>query len=136
MLQKTKNGINFSLQKKQQQLTKNLKSKILTPNFSTMITTIKHKKKAPKVSKIDPQLYALLHANEEFKKLGYIYAVTKNKYAEGEIITITTSRLKAQRKCFTKSKKTRKAYYTKFVFDSTIPADLLKSITMEISTGK
>lgn len=100
-----------------------------------MLATIKHKKKVPKTAKISTELYKMLHASEEFKTLGYIYAVTKNKYAEGEIIAVTTSRLKAQRLCFTKSKKTRKGYYTKFVFDNTVPADVLKALTSEI-TGK
>jgi len=99
-----------------------------------MIPAIKHKKKAPKKSVISNELFERLNSNTDFAKLGYIYAVTSKKYAEGTIIEVTASRLKAQRKCFTKSKKVRKGYYTKFVFDSTVPVDVLASISKEINT--
>jgi hypothetical protein len=97
-----------------------------------MIAQIKHTKKAPKAAKVSTELYALLHASPDFKKFGFIYAVTKEKYAQGEVLTITPSRQKAQRYCFTKSKKSRKGYYTKFIFDHVVPADILKTIAKEI----
>lgn len=97
-----------------------------------MIPTIKHKKKAPKKIVDNPLLWKALNESKEFKEKGFIYAVTKDKYAQGTVIELTVNRLKAQRKCFTKSKKTRKAFYTKFVFDHTVPADVLKAIQKEI----
>jgi pantoate kinase len=101
-----------------------------------MIPTIKHKKKAPKKLIDNPALWKALNESKDFQAEGFIYAVTKDKYAQGEVIELTISRLKAQRKCFTKSKKTRKAYYTKFIFDHIVPADILKSIASEIKVGK
>ncbi len=100
------------------------------------IPAIKHPKKAPKKLVTNPELWDALNASEEFKKNKFIYAVTKDKYAQGEVLLLTISRLKAQRKCFTKSKKTRKAFYTKFIFDHTVPADILKEITKEINKQK
>ncbi len=97
-----------------------------------MIPTIKHKKKAPKKAVTNPELWKALNESKDFKEKGFIYAVTKNKYAEGEAIELTISRLKAQRKCFTKSKKTRKAFYTKFIFDHIVPADIIKALQKEI----
>lgn len=97
-----------------------------------MIPTIKHKKKAPKKIVDNPKLWDALNSSKDFKEKGFIYAVTKEKYAQGEVIELTVNRLKAQRKCFTKSKKTRKAFYTKFVFDYTVPANILKALQKEI----
>lgn len=99
-----------------------------------MLVAIKHKAKAKvKTLDIDPKLYAALHADPNFKKFGCIYAVTKLKFAQGEVLCLTTSRLKAQRLCFAKSKKTRKAFYTKFIFDHEVPVEVLKALTKEIA---
>lgn len=97
------------------------------------LPVIKHNKKAPKKLITNPKLWEALENSVEFKTEKFIYAVTREKYAQGDVMLLTTSRLKAQRKCFTKSKKTRKAFYTKFVFSYIVPADILKEITKEIN---
>lgn len=98
-----------------------------------MTPTIKHQKKAPKTKVINLELQKALNESKEFEKEGFIYAITEKNYAQGKLLELTTSRLKAQRKCFTKSKKVRKAFYTKFVFNYTVPADVLKEISKEIN---
>lgn len=101
-----------------------------------MIPIIKHNKKAPKKSISNKELWEALEASKEFKTSKFIYAVTEKNYAQGKVLLLTTSRLRAKRKCFTKSKRTRKAFYTKFVLSSIVPADILKGISKEISSNK
>lgn len=92
-----------------------------------MRTITKHKKKA-----LQPKLLELLTSNKEFEEKGFIYVITSKKEGEGDIKGITIDRLKAKRLCFTKVKKTRKAYYTKVVYDFVVPKNILDALSKEL----
>jgi intein/homing endonuclease len=96
-----------------------------------MRTITKNNKQA-----LQPKLLEMLISNEEFEKNKFIYAITSEKQAKGKIIGLTSNRLKAKRLCFTKVKKVRKAYYTKVVYDYTVPKELIKALIDELKEDK
>lgn len=85
------------------------------------------------VSKAHQVIAEKLAENEEFNKLGYAYVVTTKADGEGDVLAVLFNRVKASRKCFTKIKHKRKAYYTKFEKNHAIPADILAEIKKETS---
>lgn len=85
------------------------------------------------VSKAHQAIAETLSTNPEFIKLGYAYVVTTEANGEGVVNAILFNRVKASRKCFTKVKHKRKAYYTKFERNHAIPADILAEIKKETS---
>ena len=96
-----------------------------------MRTITKHSKQA-----LQPKLLEMLALNQEFNVNKFIYVITSEKHAKGKIINLTSDRLKAKRLCFTRVKKLRKAFYTKIVFDFTIPKDILNALKIELGETK
>lgn len=61
-----------------------------------------------------------------------LYIVTTLPKCEGTVLYVTTDRVKAKRKCFTKNKKRRKAYYTKFEFSKALPFHVIEELNKEL----
>ncbi len=95
-----------------------------------MFINPRHKKT---VSQAHQAIAEMLSKNTEFDKHGFAYVVTTKANGEGNVIDTLFNRTKAQRKCFTKIKHKRKAYYTKFEKNHLIPAEILAEIAKEVS---
>ncbi len=89
----------------------------------------------PKYIALNAEQYAKV---ESFISSGFfaekkpLYVVTTKPKCEGLVVYVTVDRVKAKRKCFTKSKKQRKAYYTKFEFSKMLPFHLIEELNKEL----
>lgn len=89
----------------------------------------------PKYIVLNAQQYAKVESfisNGFFADKKPLYVVTSLPKCEGTVMYITVDRVKAKRKCFTKNKKNRKAYYTKFEFSKNLPFHLIEELNKEL----
>ena len=94
-----------------------------------MFINPRHKKTVSAAHKV---IVEMLATNPEFAKVGFAYVITSRKDGEGEVLGTLFNLGKAKRKCFTKIQHKRKAYYTRFEKNHSIPADILAEIKKEI----
>ena len=89
----------------------------------------------PKYVALNAEQYAKVEScidNGLFTEKKPLYVVTSQPKCEGAVLYVTVDRVKAKRKCFTKNKKVRKAYYTKFEFSKVLPFHLIEELNKEL----
>lgn len=70
---------------------------------------------------------------KEFTEKKPLYIITSAPNCEGDVLYITTDRTKARRKCFTKVKKKRRAFYTAFNYSNSLPFHIIEELNKELN---